>query len=223
MTIYANTFTITGAAYNMPVYTNTLGMNGYSNMAINSDLFVEGDVYTSGRLDVGTTLHATFRLTSNVDFTASNVFSDTSNVFQLDFLTTNFSNMSNMPLVVPMSNIYDAQTGIITIPMNGMYNLEIQGSFSNDDLTQNGVWYKFLDSPYPDVRVAAQVNNASMVYSGHMTFLQGGSRILPQFYSSSSNTILVADANETYIGFTLAASYDTGTPPPAPPAPAPIT
>jgi hypothetical protein len=40
-------------------------MNGYSNLTIDSDLHVQGDVFRTGRVDVGTTIHATFRLTSN--------------------------------------------------------------------------------------------------------------------------------------------------------------
>lgn len=205
--------TITGTACNVPVYTNTLGMNGYSNMAINSDLFVEGDVYTTGRLDLGTTIYATFRLTSNVTFEGSNVFADTTNDFALDFLSTNVAGMSNMPTVIPASNIYDATTGIITVPMNGLYNLELQGSFSNASGAsgvENGVWYKFLDSEYPNTRVGANVAQGSLLSTKHMAYLQGGQRLLPEFYSSDSNTVLVADNQETYVAFALATTYKTG-------------
>ena len=211
MTIYTNSFTITGAAYNSPIYTNILGMNGYSNMTIDSDLHVGGNVFSSGRFDVSTTVAAIFRLTSNVSFETSNVYSDTTNTFSLDFLSSDIGEMSNLPMVIPSSNIYDPNTGIITIPMNGLYNLEMQGSFSNSTQaqTQNGVWYKLIDATYPDVRVSANISQGALLAANHMAFLQGGQRVLPEFYSSDSNATLVADNNETYVSFTLVTSYRT--------------
>lgn len=208
MTIYTNSFTITGAAYNSPIYTNTLGMNGFSNMSIDSDLYVGGNVFSTGRFDVGTTVAAIFRLTSNVTFAASNVYSDTTSAFGIDVGSSDIDEISTLPTIIPASNIYNPSTGIITVPMNGLYNLEMQGSFSNSH-AQNGVWFKSLDAPFPDVRMSANVSQGPLLSTNHTTFLQAGQRLLPEFYSSDSNTTLVADNNETYVSFTLATSYRT--------------
>lgn len=211
MTIYTNSFIVTGAAYNSPIYTNTLGMNGYSNMSITSDLFVEGDVYSSGRLDVGTTVYATFRLASNTEFGGSNEFSGGGgSALALDFASSRLTDMASMSIAVPSSNIYNDDTGVITVPIDGLYSVEMQGSFSNiSDAAnaQNGVYYKLLDRVYPDCRIAGNIVRGSLVSTRHMAFLEGGERLLPVFYSSDSNAVLIADAHETYVSFALAATY----------------
>ena len=217
MTIYTNSFIVTGAAYNSPIYTNTLGMNGYSNMSITSDLFVEGDVYSSGRLDVGTTVHATFRLASNTEFGGSNEFSGSGagageSAFALDFASSQLTDMISMPLAVASSNIYNEDTGVITIPIDGLYSVDMQGSFSNIDMgnaasVENGVYYKLLDRVYPDCRIAGNIVRGNLVSTRHMAFMEGGERLLPVFYSSDSNAVLLAEGHETYVSFTLAATY----------------
>ena len=209
MTIYTNSFVVTGAAYNTPIYTNSLAMNGYSNMNITSDLFVDGNVYSSGRLDVGATVHATFRLASNTNFGGLFEFSGSSNSFAMDWTASKMTDVMTMPLVVPSSNIYNEDTGIISVPIDGLYSLEMQGSFSNDWDSQvtHGVYYKLLDRPTSNCRVAGNIAQGPLVSTCHVGFLNGGERLLPVFYSSDSNTVIVGDNSETYVSFTLATTF----------------
>ena len=211
MPIYTNSLVVTGGTYNSPIYTNRLGLIGYSNMTIDSDLRVQGDVYTDGRMDIGTTIHATFRLSSNTSFGGVNELTAASNVFQLDFASTNFVNMQTLPMAVASSNIYNSDSGVITVPSSGMYAIQLQGSFSNDSgyegVPQNGVYFNLIDSPYPLARVSGNFGNGNIVSTTHMAFLEGGHRFVPTFFSSDSNATLVAADKETYVSLMIAATY----------------
>ena len=89
MAIYANTFIITGSNNNIPqVYANSLTPEGAgSNININSDVVLSGNIVTTKRMDVSKTLFITFRPESNIAFDGSNeihALSNETNVFSLD-------------------------------------------------------------------------------------------------------------------------------------------
>lgn len=209
MPIYTNSLIVTGTN-NTPIYTNTMSMNGYSNVTIESDLSIRGSVYATGRTDVGTVTHATFRLSSNVPFISddSEVLA-TSNMLYIDLACTNMNSIASMPLAVSPMGIYNADSGEITIPTNGLYTLSIQGSFNSVSpaSTLNGVYLRFIHGTHPSTRVAASVTTGSLVSTTHTAYLNGGEKFVHVFYSSSSNTILSASDKETYIAFALHGTF----------------
>jgi hypothetical protein len=204
--ISANVFTVAGSLYNMTLHTNTLGSDGYSNITIEDNLRVGGSVYTSQRMDVGMTLFATFTLASNMPFAGANEVCGWSNMFTYDWMTSDMSGMGNMQLSVPRSNIYNRTTGEITVPVSGLYNLEMQGVFQNTGNAQNGVYYRFTNHPRPLSRIATNMTTHDIVSTSHSAFLLAGDRFVPTFYSSDANNVLIPNGGETYVKFLLAAT-----------------
>lgn len=128
MAIYANTFIITGSNNSIPqVYTNSLTPEGASsNININSDIVISGNILSTKRMDVAKTIFATFRPASNVPFNTSNelhALSNDTNNFHIDFTSTDMFNMSEMGLSIPYTDIFDENSGIIRAPITGFYNL----------------------------------------------------------------------------------------------------
>jgi len=207
--ISANTFTVAGKISNMTLYANTMGANGYSNITFDDSVHVNGDVFTNGRMDVGSTIYAKFRLQSNVPFNNNHEVKATSNTFVMDFTSTDMTDMSRVPLIVPPFKIYNASLGNITVPVNGLYLLEMQGVFANDPNANNainGVFYRFLNHPYPQSRVATNTTSGDIVSTSHAAFLLAGDVFEPIFYSSDSNATLIPSNGETYISFSVAAT-----------------
>jgi hypothetical protein len=211
MAIYANTIIITGSNNNIPnVYANTLApsSNTSSNIQINSDLIISGNMLTTKRMDVSKTLFATFRPMSNVPFNGSNelhALSNSTNFFHLDMTSTDMFGLNEMGMVIPYTGIFDENTGLIRTPFTGFYNLTMQGSFSNDashSNIQNGVYYYFPNRSYSNARVSASITNANIISTNNTLFLLSNDQILPTFYTNDSNATLLANG-ETYVGFTI--------------------
>lgn len=209
MPIYTSNFIVYGSATGMPIYANTLGMNNYSNLSVESDLHVTGDVYSTGRMDVGSTIFATLRLTSNVNFSSATngeVFA-TDNRLIMDWTSTNMTGMNTVPMAVSPGNIYNSNTGVITVPTSGLYSIHLQGAFSNSiQQCTNGVYFKFLDHPNPNARIAANTTNGNIVSTSYMGFLSGGDHIKPVFFSNDANAILTA-GGESYLTWMVAATF----------------
>lgn len=200
---------VANSVNNANLYTNAMSACNMSNIAVESDLRVGGDIFTSGRMDVGTTIFATFRLTSNLSFTNPEVHA-LSNTFLLDWTNTNMHGMENMTMAVSPPQIYNQSTGQITVPVDGLYALSMQGKFQNDPNAvnpQNGVYYYFQRHTYPTSRMAAHVTQGdNIVSTSYTSFLLGGDVFLPTFYSSDSNATLLAANGETYVAFSLLAT-----------------
>lgn len=207
MGIYCNNFYTTTLSVGQDIYANTITSSNLSNVSINSDLRVTGDVYSSGRMDSATTVFARFRLTSNQAFASGSEIFATSNTLMMDFTSTNMNGMDTMDRVIPNSNVYNQGNGVITVPVNGLYYIEMQGSFQNDpsalSTARNGVYLKFLNHTYPTSRVAAAISASSVVSTNHIAFLLGGDQFRPTFYSDDSNATLLAANGETYVSFTV--------------------
>jgi len=210
MAIYANTFIITGSNNNIPqVYANSLTPEGTgSNININSDVILSGNVVSNKRMDVSKTLFATFRPASNVPFNGSNelhALSNSTNNFQLDFTSTDMFGMEDMEMAIPYTSIFDEETGVIHAPFCGFYNLTMQGAFSNDENmsnVHNGVYYYFPNCAHSNARIAATITNGNIVSTNHTLFLLSNDQVFPTFYTNDSNAVLLNNG-ETYIGFSF--------------------
>lgn len=151
---------------------------------------------------------ATFRLTSNVPITSGEWFAE-SNAIAMDMSSTNMAATSAIPTSVRPWEIYNAGTGVITVPFNGLYSLYMQGSFSNASpadgsiAVMNGVYYKLPNHPYPDARIAANISASSVVSTTFTTFLLEGDLVKPVYFSSDPDAILLAISGESYVGFTI--------------------
>lgn len=203
MTIIANNFYVTGSLCNIPVSANTLASPGFCNLQVVTDMQVRGTIYGTSRLDTGATMFATFRPASNLQFTASQN-QNHGGTFRFDWTGSDMSAMT-MPMAVARSNIINVATGVITVPVSGMYNLEMQGAFSNDMNavnSVNGVYYYFLNQSFNNTRRAAVITKGPVVSTSTAQYLLAGDRIQPMFYSSDSNALLLANG-ETYIGFSV--------------------
>lgn len=206
MTIYATTFILTGSNNNIPqVYANTLSPNSNlgSNISINSDVTLAGNVLASKRMDVSKTLFCTFRPESNISFEGSNELHCTSK-FPLDLTSTDMYGLDDINMAIPLSNIRDPITGILHAPVSGYYNLHMQGSFSNVDTSnpKNGVYYYLPNRSFANARVATHISSEQTINTSHTLFLLSNDQVYPTFYSSDSNASLLANG-ETYIGFSL--------------------
>ena len=208
MTIYTSNFIVTGTISNFPaLYTNNMTAPELSNIVVKSPLEIQGDIYTNGRMDVGKTIFATFRLNSNIPLNGSNEYVAKSNEMTMDFTTTDMSGMSNVPMTVPPYMVYNQSTGIITVPTSGFYNLSMQGSFSNSiPDAVNGVYYRFINQSYSNARVAANTSYGPIVSTSAFRFLLGGDRLIPTFYSSDSNATMLGGTGETYVNFYVMAT-----------------
>lgn len=209
--IQTNNLNILGRLENMTLFTNSLDANGYSNITVADNLHVNGNMYTSGRVDVGSTIYATFRLQSNIGFPANEI-QCTSNSFIMDWTSTDLSGIQQpipVKLSVPTSNVFNTTTGEITVPISGLYVIEMQGAFINGETAtniQNGVYYYFNNLPFPNARVSAQITNGQIASSSHTAFLLGGDHIVPCFYSNDLGAYLDSSKGETYVRFVLTAS-----------------
>lgn len=211
MPIYANNINILGTISGLPLYTNTLSASNLSNITIQDDVRINGDVYTNGRMDVGSTVFSTFRMSSNIPFSSgvNNILVPSSNSFVYDFTASDMSAMSRIPLSIPTSNIYNYASGYITVPVSGLYSLEMQGSFSNNPAktdVKNGVYYKFLNHTHPNARIAAVYTQHDVVSTSHMAFLLANDRFQPTFYSNDPDAYLLGENGESFISFTVAAT-----------------
>lgn len=205
MTIYTTTLNVTGQLRDVPnIYANTLSAPAYSNVTINSDMQVNGNMKGTGRLDTGVTMYATFRLNSNISFSNEEVYGTSR--FIPDFTSSDMSGMSNMPMSVGPGQIFNYSTGVVTIPTSGLYSLFMQGSFSNNPLHnpyKNGVYYKFLNMSHSNARIAPSVSDFAPVHhTNYIGYFLAGDKIRPTFYSEDPECVLLGNG-ETFVSFAI--------------------
>lgn len=205
--IFTSNLIVTGTITNIPVYANTLNAPSMSNVSFQSGINVKGSVFSTERIDCGATVYGNFKLNSNQNFQANGPEIYTrSNWFAYDYTSADMSAMSNM--VTDMSAVYtiiNYSTGVIKIPMSGLYNLQIQGRFQNDSSAQNvknGVYFYFRNYAHCNARISAVMTPNDIVSSSYLGYMLKGDYIQPTFYSNDSNAVLVGNG-ETYVGFTV--------------------
>lgn len=211
MAIFTSNFTVLGTISNFPaLYTNNMTAPSLSNITVNSDLDIVGNVFTNGRMDVGKTIFATFRLGSNIAFNGANEIIAKSNQITMDMTATDMSGMSNIPMVVAPFQVYNQSTGVVTVPTSGFYTLSMQGSFSNvangADARTNGVYYRFLNHSFSNARCHATLTPGPLVSTSITRFLLAGDQFVPVFYSKDSNCTLLGVDGETYVSFSVLAT-----------------
>jgi hypothetical protein len=188
---------------NIPVNANSLTNPGFSNLRIGTDIVITGAVKTRGYVDTGATMYATFRPASMLSF-APEQPQVHGGSFQYDWTGADMSAMDGMPLAVARSNIINVGTGVVTVPVSGLYNLFMQGSFSNSGVANpvNGVYYYFQNQAFAGSRRAAVFSSGPLVSTNTTQYLLAGERIQPMFYSSDSGAKLLANG-ESYLGFNV--------------------
>ena len=209
MGLYANNMVIQGRVDNLPIYANTISASSYSNVSVESDLSVNGEVFVKGRMDVGRTIYSTFRLTSNMSFVNANNLEmhATSNAFVMDMNYSDIASMSGISMAVPP---YLQATGQIHVPVSGLYTIQLQASFSNVATSpMNGVYLYLQSKLYPDIRIAPVMTSGPLVSTSFTGFLSAGDIILPTFYSNDANATLIGTSDhhgETFVSYCITAT-----------------
>ena len=149
-------------------------------------------------MEISTTVHAVLRLASNISFESNEILA-TNGCLQLDYSESSFA--GNIPLSIPAYEIYNAANGRVTIPTNGLYTVQIQGSFSNvSNNAVNGVYFRLPNSSTSNARIAGHLTSGNLVSTQLTNFMQAGDVVEPVFYSSDVQSILLAN-DETYLSW----------------------
>lgn len=191
---------------NVPaLYANTISTPGFSNVQFESGINVKGSISGTGHLDMGATMYSTFRLNSNLMFGPYvNEIMAGSN-FIYDYTSADMSGMMGMTMAVPPNKIFNYNTGIVTVPVSGLYCLNMQGSFLNDANNlnaDNGVYYKMLNWSYSGARMAANIGKGPLKYTTYTNYFLAGDKIMPVYYSSDPNATLLGNG-ETFVAFSV--------------------
>lgn len=206
MTIYTSNLIINGTISNFPaLYTNNITAGSFSNISVNSDLNVIGSVYSTKHMDVGDTFFATFRFSSNLVLPpGGGEASATSSNIGMDRTASDMTPMSNIPMSIAPHQVFNSATGVVTVPTSGLYNLSMQGSFSNSVVgALNGVYFKFLNHSFSNSRVGAVIAPGPLLHTSVTRFLLSNDRFQPCFYTSDNNASVVANGGESFVTFTL--------------------
>lgn len=197
MPIYANNLVISGTLSGTPLYANTVtGNNEGSSINIKGDVAVEGSLFTKGRIDFSDTMFLTMRPTNDLLIATGEriILGDDMIV---DAQCSDASALANL---TDVASIWNWENGTFTIPVDGLYNLELQGSFSNSQPDAvNGVYWYLKKQAHANARIAANISRSSQIVSSSSTrFLLKGDVIQPVFYTSDPDAKLLANG-ETYI------------------------
>jgi hypothetical protein len=207
MPLYASNINIHGTISGVPLYANTLGVNNLSNITIGGNVSVQGNLHASGRFDTGATMYATFRLSSNVAFNATEIIPSSTTTLDYDPTSGDLSVVSAMDLVLPNpENFNDFSAGFITLPASGLYCISLQGSFVNDPANgalKNGVYMRFLNHANPSTRVGAAFSSGDLVSTTYVANLLAGDKLQPVFFSNDPLAQLNSANGETFITFTI--------------------
>ena len=180
------------------VNVSVLSTNTASNINFTSPIKVNGDITTTGLVSVGKTMYITYRLATDTIMNTTE-YSYIDNSFVLDETLSDITAITNTN-----QYIYDLQSGLFTVPMSGLYNISIQGSFKNvvPEAT-NGVYFYFQSETYPTCKIAPIINSSNIISTSRLIYLKSGEIIKPIFYSSDPNTTLIASKGETFVAITI--------------------
>lgn len=186
--------------------TGSVGANTVSGsnatLEIASDIAVNGSVFSRGRVDTADTMYMTMRASSNVPVPAQEVFVQGTNLL----LDDQSSDPRAIARLADVATIWNPADGKFTVPVDGLYTLELQGSFSNNAAAvnpKNGVYFYFRNHAHPDARVAASfTKEAELVHTKTTQYLLKGDIIQPTFYSNDPDASLLGNG-ETYLSFLI--------------------
>jgi hypothetical protein len=206
--IYTSNLVVTGEMQNVAaLYANNISASDLSNITIKSDTRVQGNFAHTGRIDTGSTIFALFRLNSNRQFGPgiSEIYGNSN--FVMDFQSTDMSSMAGMQMAVSPGQVFNYNTGVVTLPVSGLYSLFMQGSFSNNPnnaLYDNGVYYRFLNFAHSNARIAASISDFTPIHhTNYVGYFLAGDKIQPTFYSEDPEAILLGGTGETMVGFSV--------------------
>ena len=207
MPIYTNTLIVQGALQSTALYAGSVGGAGGSNvpLAIASDVTVAGSVSASGRVDVGAPMYMTMRaVDSNVPLGGAERPILTGDM-QVD-MDPRSTDATALAQLADVWAIWDGATGNYTVPLDGLYALQLQGAFSNADAgALNSAYFYALDGVTPGARLGASMARAPLVRAALTGWFRAGERVRPAFASSDSNATLLAGTGETLLNFVLMA------------------
>jgi hypothetical protein len=188
--------TLTGS-----VGANTVGTSNPT-LEISSDVSVNGSVFSRGRVDTADTMFMTMRASSNVPVPGQEVFVQGTNLL----LDPQSSDARAIGRLADTTSIWNPANGEFTVPVDGLYTLELQGSFSNNAAAvnpKNGVYFYFRNHAHPNARVAASfTKEAELVHAKTTQYLLKGDIIQPTFFSNDPDASLLGNG-ETYLSFLI--------------------
>ena len=194
--IYTNNLVISGTLTDTQLYANTVtGSNAGSTINIKGDVAIDGSVLSKGRLEFSDTMFLTMRPAADMAVPAGEriILGDD---MAIDAATSDASSLANL---ADVTSIWNWENGTFTIPVDGLFSLELQGSFSNAQPdAMNGVYWYMKNQAHADARIAANITRSSVVSSASTRFLLKGDIIQPAFYSSDPGAKLLANG-ETYV------------------------
>lgn len=195
MTIYATSIIVNGTLQGPSLSANTVSGSNGAPLNITGDVSVNGSVLTKGRLEFSDTMFLTMRPTADLAMNGNERIITGADMV----VDNNASDATSLSQLADVPTIWDWTTGTFTIPVDGLYNLELQGSFSNVQAdAQNGVYWYMRNQAHPEARVAANISRGPLVSSSITRFLLKGDIIQPVFYSSDPESQLLANG-ETFV------------------------
>lgn len=203
MTIYTNSLVVQGALNGATLHANTLsGASNASSITIMNDIAVHGNVFTNGRMDVSDTMYMTMRAGSNIAIGSGEHFIR-GNDMLVDLQSSDPTSISKLTNV---SAIWDWTAGKFIVPFDGLYTIELQGSFSNNPAFQNptnGVYWYFRNQAFPNARVAATMSGRQVAHTSTTRYMLTGDVVQPTFYSNDPDAVLVGGTGESYLAFLI--------------------
>lgn len=199
MTIYTNNLIVHGTFSGSSLHTNNMSSGDTAPINITSDIKVTGNVSTQGRIETGSTLFMTMRVPQDITMRDNEHFIiDTDMILDLSS-----SDAQSITSIADYTTIWNWENGTFTVPISGLYTLQIQASFENTvPDTLNGVYFYFVSSSYPDARAATNIVKSSIVYTNTSQFLKKGDIIKPVFFSTDKNATIKGNG-ESYLSFLI--------------------
>lgn len=204
MSINANTINVQGNLSGKGIYTNNLGSGSTAPLAIATDVNINGSVFSKGRIQYSDTMYLTMRPPQDLPLVTNEHFITGSDML-VDPQTSDASTLSQLTDILA---IWNWNNGTFTIPVDGLYTIEIQGSFSNTvPDAVNGVYWYFRNHAHPNARVAANIQRGQVVSASTTRYFLQGDIIQPAFYSSDAGAVILANG-ESYLSSLIQTTLD---------------
>jgi len=181
-------------------------VSGATGSALNiaGDVAINGSVLSKGRIQFSDTMFLTMRPPADIVMQTNEHFITGSDML----VDPNSSDATSLSQLTDVLTIWNWNNGSFVIPMDGLYTMELQGSFSNTvPNALNGVYWYMRSETNQNSRVAANINNGPVVSASTTRFFLAGDVVQPVFYSSDPNSTLLANG-ETYVSSVILNTLD---------------